>query len=136
MTQAVLTISQGAESAAAAKAIMPVVGSFREFLEKHARVKTPDGSYKPYTFEGREALSFVVDIIDRVLGSSGGQPISDARLTATGSAQWGKTILELNLLAFAAGLQFRSVGLFLPDEDLVEGIVDSKLRPDVLDQQP
>jgi hypothetical protein len=137
-----------------------VVGSFREFLEKHARAKTPDGSYKAYTFEGREALSFIVDIIDRVLGSSpvvgrdgppgrpqsdsngapGGRalpkPISDARLTATGSAQWGKTILELNFLAFAAGLQFRSVGLFLPDEDLVEGIVDSKLRPDVLDQQP
>ncbi|HUJ70905.1 MAG TPA: hypothetical protein VLZ30_01585, partial [Verrucomicrobiae bacterium] len=142
-----------------AQHIGPAVGSFREFLEKHARVKTPDGSYKAYTFEGREALSFVVDIIDRVLGSRGvgvspaqvetnpsaptggtpvqqGTPISDARLTATGSAQWGKTILELNFLAFAAGLQFRSVGLFLPDEDLVEGIVDSKLRPDVLDQQP
>ncbi len=118
------------------KVVVPVVGSFREFLEKHARVKTPDGSYAAYTFAGREALSFVVDIIDRVLGSSTGQPISDARLTATGSAQWGKTILELNFLAFAAGLQFRSVGLFLPDEDLVEGIVDSKLRPDVLDQQP
>jgi hypothetical protein len=136
MTQAVKTVSQGTDRDAAAKAILPVVGSFREYLEKHARVKIPDGSYAPYTFVGREALSFVVDIIDRVLGSSTGKPISDARLTATGSAQWGKTILELNFLAFAAGLQFRSVGLFLPDEDLVEGIVDSKLRPDVLDQQP
>jgi len=162
----------------------PVVRSFREFLEKHARVKTADGSYQRYTFAGREALEFVVGIIDRVLGSdcsravpsfvgihgsengtlwardgdltaterrgyngedgapggralpTAGQPISDARLTATGSAQWGKTLLELNLLAYAAGIQFRSVGLFLPDEDLVEGIVDSKLRPDVLDQQP
>jgi len=119
----------------------PVVGSFREFLEKHARVKTPDGTYRAYTFDGREALEFVVGIIDKVLGSPGGspspgEPISDARLTATGSAQWGKTILELNLLAYAAGIQFRSVGLFLPDEDLVEGVVDSKLRPDVLDQQP
>src|SRR5208283_2544508 len=65
-----------------------------------------------------------------------GHPISDARLTATGSAQWGKTILELNLLAYLTGLQFRSVGLFLPDEDLVEGVVDSKFRPDVLDQLP
>ena len=73
-----------------------------------------------------------MDIIDRVFAAN----ISDARLTATGSAQWGKTLLELNLLAYAAGIQFRSVGLFLPDEDLVEGIVDSKLRPDVLDQQP
>ena len=123
------------------KVVTPTVTSFREFLEKHARVKTPDGSYQPYTFAGREALEFVVGIIDRILGSPGGspsprEPISDARLTATGSAQWGKTLLELNLLAYAAGIQFRSVGLFLPDEDLVEGIVDSKLRPDVLDQQP
>jgi hypothetical protein len=118
------------------KVATPVVGSFREFLERHARVKTPDGTYRAYTFDGREALEFVVDLIDRVLGSNDGKPISDARLTATGSAQWGKTILELNLLAYAAGIQFRSVGLFLPDEDLVEGVVDSKLRPDVLDQQP
>ncbi|HXI84132.1 MAG TPA: hypothetical protein VNL17_08595 [Verrucomicrobiae bacterium] len=120
----------------APKVMTPMVSSFREFLEKHGRVKTPDGSYQCYTFEGREALEFVVGVIDRVLGSNDGQPMSDARLTATGSAQWGKTILELNLLAYAAGIQFRSVGLFLPDEDLVEGIVDSKFRPDVLDQQP
>ena len=147
-------LSDEVDYSAATRIATPLVNSFREFLEKHARVKSPDGSYKPYTFEGREALEFVVEIIDRVMGSvlvigRGGPPcppsgqargpaptISDARLTCTGSAQWGKTILELNLLAYAAGLQFRSVGLFLPDEDLVEGIVDSKLRPDVLDQQP
>ncbi len=150
-------------NADAPKVAAPVVGSFREFLEKHARVKISSGNYGPYTFAGREALEFVVGVIDRVLGSGGasvpacgraaclpivGQaarlpsatdtitPISDARLTATGSAQWGKTILELNLLAYLAGLQFRSVGLFLPDEDLVEGVVDSKFRPDVLDQLP
>jgi hypothetical protein len=44
--------------------------------------------------------------------------------------------LELNLLAYLAGVELRSVGLFLPDGDLVEGVVDSKLRPDVPDQQP
>ncbi|HVM62864.1 MAG TPA: hypothetical protein VMV72_18530 [Verrucomicrobiae bacterium] len=137
---------------ASPKVAAPVVGSFREFLERHARVKTPDGSYGAYTFEGREALEFVVGIIDRILGNHrdaenaeeetakrGQVPalqISDARLTATGSAQWGKTILELNLLAYLTGLQFRSVGLFLPDEDLVQGVVDSKFRPDVLDQLP
>ena len=164
-------LRQSIELDALPKVVTPSVTSFREFLEKHARVKTPDGTYRAYTFDGREALEFVVGIIDRVLGSAasgdavatsaqhgrvssnsayngedgapGGhalpttrRPISDARLTATGSAQWGKTLLELNLLAYAAGIQFRSVGLFLPDEDLVEGIVDSKLRPDVLDQQP
>ncbi len=153
-------LRQSIELDAMPKVATPLVSSFREFLEKHARVKTPDGSYQRYTFTGREALEFVVGIIDRILGSDcshaalsacvsdstaterrdynskSRQPISDARLTATGSAQWGKTLLELNLLAYAAGIQFRSVGLFLPDEDLVEGIVDSKLRPDVLDQQP
>jgi hypothetical protein len=150
MTLSLDKFHQRAVDAAAPKVAAPVVSSFREFLEKHARVKTPDGSYAAYTFAGREALEFVVGIIDRVLGSKdsaegGGidtrgacapQPISDARLTATGSAQWGKTILELNLLAYLTGLQFRSVGLFLPDEDLVEGVVDSKFRPDVLDQLP
>jgi hypothetical protein len=142
---------QRAVDGIAPKVAAPSVTSFREFLEKDARVKTPDGSYAPYSFTGREALEFVVGIIDRVLGSetteilrqaqddkpgSRAAPISDARLTATGSAQWGKTLLELNLLAYLTGLQFRSVGLFLPDEDLVQGIVDSKFRPDVLDQLP
>src|SRR5580704_8209969 len=55
---------------AAPKVVTPTVTSFREFLEKHARVKTADGTYRAYTFEGREALEFVVGIIDRVIGSA------------------------------------------------------------------
>ncbi|MGD0058412.1 MAG: hypothetical protein ABSD58_03250 [Verrucomicrobiia bacterium] len=169
MTLSLDKFHQREVTAAAPKVATPAVNSFREFLEKHARVKTPDGSYAAYTFAGREALEFVVGVIDQILGSDCSRetlsrsdsrcsraalsarsddpitaaerrgyntPISDARLTATGSAQWGKTILELNLLAYLTGLQFRSVGLFLPDEDLVEGVVDSKFRPDVLDQLP
>ena len=224
MTRVAEELKQGLDGSLSCKVATPSVRSFREFLEKHARVKTPDGSYAAYTFAGREALEFVVGIIDRVLANGDGHeptpvspprrgpnpnvfsmhsspprrgtdphsnsmhlspppegikgvghpisdarltatgsaqwgkpsaalaardgamsssrqtihdcPISDARLTATGSAQWGKTILELNLLAYLTGLQFRSVGLFLPDEDLVEGVVDSKFRPDVLDQLP
>jgi hypothetical protein len=157
MSSGFSTFGRLTSHADAPKVAVPVANSFREFLEKHARVKTPDGSYAAYTFAGREALEFVVGIIDRVLGSGSGihheaheeheaetakrgqvpaLQISDARLTARGSAQWGKTILELNLLAYLTGLQFRSVGLFLPDEDLVEGVVDSKFRPDVLDQLP
>jgi hypothetical protein len=153
MTLSLDKFHQHAVDDASPKVAVPAVNSFREFLETHARVKTPDGNYAPYTFAGREALEFVVGIIDRVLGNdcsretlsrhpsdrecdSRLQMISDARLTATGSAQWGKTILELNLLAYLTGLQFRSVGLFLPDEDLVQGVVDSKFRPDVLDQLP
>jgi hypothetical protein len=167
------------------KVSTPKVSSFREFLLTQARVKTQSGEYAAYSFEGREALEFLVWVIDEVLGKShhegtkgeqseayasargetagapregtrptttagttGGHrpplqadatkrvpPITDARLTATGSAQWGKTILELNLLAYLCGVEFRSAGLFLPDGDLVEGVVDSKFRPDVLDQQ-
>ncbi len=51
-----------------------------------------------------------------------------------GGAQFGKSIWELNLGAYLTGQRFRNFGLYLPDDDLVEGIVDSKFRPDVVDQ--
>ncbi len=42
----------------------------------------------------------------------------------------------LNLLAYLVAVRFRNVGYYLPDDDLVSGLVDGKLRPDVLDQIP
>src|SRR5476649_1010871 len=51
-------------------------------------------------------------------------------------AQFGKTVLMLNLLAYLVAVRFRNVGYYLPDDDLVSGLVDGKLRPDVLDQIP
>jgi hypothetical protein len=60
--------------------------------------------------------------------------LPDAQLSLAGGAQFGKTILELNLAAYCTSQLFRNFGLYLPDDDLVEGIVDSKFRPDVVDQ--
>ncbi|MEM1057927.1 MAG: hypothetical protein AAGK14_01655 [Verrucomicrobiota bacterium] len=63
-------------------------------------------------------------------------PIPDATLAICGGAQFGKTVLMLNLLAYLVAVRFRNLGYYLPDDDLVAGVVDGKLRPDVLDQIP
>lgn len=114
----------------------PDVKTFREFLEKCARVPIGAGDYGPYSFEGREALLEVVDTIDLVLGTTTGQPLADATIAIAGGAQFGKSILELNLGAYLTGVRFQAWGLYLPDNDLVEGMIDTKFRPDVLDQLP
>lgn len=114
--------------------VRPRVSSFREFLARHARVRLGEGRFGPYTFAGREALRGIVDTIDEVLGSNSGRPLADASIDICGGAQFGKTILALNLGAYLTGVLFRNWGYYLPDDDLVEGIVDGKFRPDVIDQ--
>jgi hypothetical protein len=109
----------------------PEIRSFAEFLERHAQVKSGSG-YVPYHFAGREALREIVARLDLILAS--GEP--DVSLAICGGAQFGKTVLLLNLLAYLVAVQFRNVGYYLPDDDLVQGLVDGKLRPDVLDQIP
>src|SRR5438046_1768359 len=49
----------------------PRARSFREFLERHASVRSEDGTYRKYSFKGREALMGIVSTIDLVLGSGG-----------------------------------------------------------------
>jgi phage terminase large subunit GpA-like protein len=71
---------------------------------------------------------------DRNVCATSATPLPDAEISLAGGAQFGKTLLELNLAAYLTGQQFRNFGLYLPDDDLVEGIVDSKFRPDVVDQ--
>ena len=109
----------------------PEVNSFADFLLHHARVKSGSG-YVPYHFAGREALRPIVERLDQILASGE----TDASLAICGGAQFGKTVLMLNLLAYLVGVRFRNVGYYLPDDDLVSGLVDGKLRPDVLDQIP
>jgi hypothetical protein len=106
--------------------------SFREFLERDARVPIGGGEHGPYTFEGREALLAIVDAIDRVISEGR----TESTVSVAGGAQFGKTILELNLASYCTGQRFLAFGLFLPDKDLAEGIVDAKFRPDVVDQVP
>ena len=86
----------------------------------------------PYTFAGREALRPIVSRLDDILSSGA----TDVSLAICGGAQFGKTVLMLNLLAYLVAVRFRNVGYYLPDDDLVSGLVDGKLRPDVLDKIP
>lgn len=109
---------------------VPQRASFEEFLVNDARVPSGRGQHGPYSFEGREALQTVVAVIDHVLEMK----LADSEIDLAGGAQFGKTILELNFAAYMTGQQFRNFGLYLPDDDLVEGVVDSKFRPDVVDQ--
>ena len=109
----------------------PRLHSFAEFLERYARVKDGSG-YVPYHFVGREALRPILDRLDQLIASGE----TDASLAICGGAQFGKTVLMLNLLAYLVAVRFRNVGYYLPDDDLVSGLVDGKLRPDVLDQIP
>jgi hypothetical protein len=107
----------------------PRIESFADFLQHHAKVKSGSG-YIPYTFAGREALRPIVARLDEILSSGA----TDVSLAICGGAQFGKTVLMLNLLAYLVAVRFRNVGYYLPDDDLVSGLVDGKLRPDVLDQ--
>lgn len=112
--------------------------SFKEFLEADAKVpgdpsnRETRGTFQPYTFAGREALVEVVDAIDNVLTNN----IKDAQIALAGGAQFGKTIIEHGLMAYATGQLFRNVLMFLPDERLVKDMVQLKFRPNVVDQLP
>lgn len=113
---------------------VPDVKTFRSFLETQARVPAAKGEYGPYSFAGREALEEFVDTIDLVLGTVTGTPIKDATLSLCGGAQFGKSTTELALGAFATGIRWLRWGFYLPDDNLVQGMVDTKFRPDVIDQ--
>ena len=113
---------------------VPKVASFKDFLLNHAKVKVQGGRYVPYSFGGRPVIEHIVDRIDWIMGSHTGQPVPDASLAICGGAQWGKTILSLNFGAYVTACRFLNWGNYLPDGDLVSGVVDSKLRPDVLEQ--
>ena len=125
-------LDSGLKSSATGEA--PKIASFEEFLMGYAQVRKPDGSFIPYSLEGREAMLWAVRVIDLVLGSHTGKMLPDSKLSICGGAQIGKTIIECNLMAFAAGVRFLNVGLYLPDGELVEGVVDGKLRPDVIER--
>lgn len=110
--------------------------SFEEFLREDAMVPVGAGRYDKYSFDGSEALLAPVRTIDRVIGSGGRDPLADSKIVLAGGAQFGKTILELNLAAYCASQQFLNFGLYLPDDKLADTVIDTKFRPDVLDQIP
>lgn len=126
--------------------------SFHAWLEKYAKVRVGNG-YVSYSVKGREPLFAVILVIDFVLGNdcsyaadatresilgttSYGEIIPDAQLDVCGGAQFGKTILALLLKTYLGTVKWRGCMYCLPDDDLVAGIIDTKERPDVIDQIP
>lgn len=144
-----LTVSKLLKKTGPAKSLAPSRKSFREFLEKDARVAVKKGYYAPYSLSGREPLAFIIEVIDKIIANCvHGETVAidgitylpgqlkGATVTVGGGAQFGKTVLELNLMGYVTTIEFLSVCYFTPDLDLLEKIVDTKFRPDVLDQVP
>lgn len=127
---------------------IPEVHSFREYLADCARVPLRGGAYGPFSFEGRKPLEFIVDLIDKVIANClhaqaveidgiqfGPGKLKGATIAVGGGAQWGKTVLVLNFQAFSTFIEFVNFGYYTPDQELLAKIVDTKFRPDVIDQQ-
>lgn len=129
--------------------VAPNVRSFREYLLASARVPLRNGAYGPFRFENRAPLEFIVGIIDKVIANClHGKAVEidgvafkpgklkGAIITVGGGAQFGKTVLVLNFQGFATFVEFVNFGYYTPDQELLAKIVDTKFRPDVLDQNP
>ena len=130
-TVSTLALVKAAVADAVAPVSVPLVKSLRDFLRNHCSVKV--GSvYVPYDMEGRPALELATRWIDEMLDSGR----EDIRIKIKGGAQWGKTVWALNLYAYLLGVRFLGVGYYLPDQALVDGVVDTKFRPDVVNQIP
>jgi hypothetical protein len=127
----------------------PDCATFKEFLLEHARVLQRDGSGGRFSLEGRAPLELIVDWLDKILRNTlDGETVEidgikfvpgrlkGASLAVGGGAQFGKTILELNLMAYCTAIRFISVGNYLPVRPKVEEIVGQKFRPNVLDLYP
>jgi hypothetical protein len=126
--------------------------SFFAWLTTFARVRVGN-RYVPYSVDGREPLFTAILVLDFVLGNDCsyanaatrlrilgtdhyGDIVPDARVDICGGAQFGKTILALLLKTYLGTVTFRGCMYCLPDDDLVQGIIDTKERPDVIDQIP
>ncbi len=127
--------------------------TFYAFMHEHAKVRV-GSKYVQYSTKGREPLLMVIAIIDFALGNAVDyisaeaikslfgtakptrQQIADACIDVCGGAQFGKTVLGLHLKAYLAAVRGMNTYYALPDDDLVQGIVDGKERPEVLDQIP
>lgn len=131
------------------RANSPDVRTFSDFVRDHARVLQRDGSGGPFSTKGRKPLEVVIEWFDKILRNTidreeveidgvkfAPSQLKGALMAVGGGAQWGKTILELNAMAYLAAIRFCSVGCYLPDKPKVEEIVGQKFRPNVLDLYP
>lgn len=131
MSDALAAIVELDEKSAAPELNVPECGSLGEFLEEYASVKAT-GGYVDYHFQGRRPLREIVELLDTILDENR----TDCVVAICGGAQFGKTVLVLNLIAYVMGWRFLNLSYFLPDIDLVQGVVDTKFRPDVVDRLP
>ena len=134
MGSAIKRLSSKLAKADAPAMTIPPMKSFRQFLVEQAWVRSTGGEYIRYNFKGRPVLELLVDMVDEILGSYTGKPIPDATLDIGGGAQWGKTVFAQLLYAYLLAVEWYNVGYYLPDDDLVAGLIDTKFRPDVVDQ--
>ena len=125
------------------------VENFRGFLQESARVRMRDGSYGPFSFEGRRPLVFISELLDAIVRNCVHQEaveidgiqydagkLKGATLSVCGGAQFGKTVIELNLGGFVTTVELLNFGYYTSDRELLATIVDTKFRPDVVDQIP
>ncbi len=133
----------------ARKTNAPECDSFQDFLLHHAKVADRNGQPQPFSMVGRAPLELISEFIDKILRNTldlegvtidgvyfAPGKLKGSSLAVGGGAQFGKTILELNLMAYATAIRFVSVGNYLPDRPKVEEIVGQKFRPNVLDVYP
>jgi len=143
------SIEEIGEAALGSKSNAPQVASFTEYLANHARVPLRGGAYGKFSFVGRVPLEFIADIIDKVVTNClrketveidgvtfAPGKLKGATLSVGGGAQFGKTVLVLNFQGYATFIEFVNFGYYTPDQELLAKIVDTKFRPDVLDQNP
>jgi len=134
----------GAAAAGAAPAC-DLVG----FLDKHARVRLRDGSYGDYSFTGRLPLRFAASLINKIIRNTkhaetvtidgityAPGALKGATVSICGGAQFGKTVLELNVCGWVTTIEFLNYGYYTSDLALLSTIIDTKFRPDVVDQIP
>ncbi|NQT92405.1 MAG: phage terminase large subunit family protein [Lentisphaerae bacterium] len=121
--------------------------SFLEFLGDYATVRLRDGSYARYSFDLRRPLIFVAQLLDKItrntvhgevveIDGAVYQPgtLKGSTVSVCGGAQFGKTVLELNFGGWLTTIEFLNFGYYTSDLSLLATIVDTKFRPDVVDQ--
>jgi hypothetical protein len=148
MTGAIDRLAQRVRDSSAPKVAVPQC-EFKEFLDRHARVRLRNGSYAEYTFSGRRPLVYVAELLDKILANTTrGQAVTvdgneyapgemrGSTVSVCGGAQFGKTVLELNLGGWLTTCKFLNFGYYTSDRELLATIVDTKFRPDVVDQIP
>jgi len=152
MPSAINRLDKKLDKAKRPKVDVPEDMSFFEWLNRYGKVKVGK-RFVDYTTKGRAPLFVVILILDyvlgndvsyadeatrrRVLGSTDyGEIVPDAVVNIGGGAQFGKTILMLLFKLYCGTVKWFSFIYALPDDELVDEVVDRKERPEVLDQIP